>query len=75
MAGHTASNDGDVIGNHGVYEDGDGKVAFGFNDNNKLIMTSSGTSYTPVAVKAHRVFYSKGVFEKLELITDHRELF
>ena len=41
---------------------------------NKIKMTSAGKTIFPVAVQAHRIQFSKGVFRGLKLVTD-RDMF
>lgn len=53
----------------------DGKIDFSASGTNTLKMTSKGTGYFPIAVKAHRLLFDKGVFEKTRLITDTRDIF
>ena len=48
----------------------EGKLDFTMNSQSKLKMVSSGTGYFPIAVKANRVDYDRGIFKKTKLITD-----
>lgn len=47
-----------------------GNIEFTRSKENKIKMSSSGKSIFPVAVQAHRIDYSKGIFRGLQLITD-----
>ena len=52
-----------------------GKLEFSATSSNSLSMKSTGDSYFPVAVKAYRIDYDKGVFNKTTLVTDNRKFF
>lgn len=41
----------------------------------KLKMVSTGNSLFPVAVKADKIDFDRGVFDKIFLVTDRRRLF
>jgi citrate lyase gamma subunit len=43
--------------------------------NRHLVMRSGAATPIPVAVKAHRIIYDRGVFEDLRLVTDNRFFF
>lgn len=53
----------------------DGKLDFTMGSQQKLKMVSGGNSFFPVAVKANRVDFDKGVFKGLSLVTDNRNFF
>lgn len=53
----------------------DGKLEFGMSSAQKLKMVSSGNSFFPVAVKANRLDFNKGVFKAVTLVTDNRNFF
>lgn len=53
----------------------DGKLEFGMSSTQKLRMVSSGNSFFPVAVKANRLDFNKGVFKAVTLVTDNRNFF
>jgi hypothetical protein len=48
----------------------DGKLDFTMNNQTKLKMISIGNSFFPVAVKASRIHFDKGLFTGMNLITD-----
>ena len=53
----------------------DGKLEFTAHSEQKLKMVSSGSSFFPIAVKANRIDFDKGVFKGLALVTDNRNFF
>ena len=53
----------------------DGKLDFSRTDVRELKMVSSGSNAMPIAVKAHRLVFNKGVFKNLRLVTDTMDLF
>lgn len=53
----------------------EGKIDFSTVSTSKLKMISQGTGYFPIAVKAHRLVFDKGIFEKLRFISDTRDIF
>ncbi len=53
----------------------EGKLDFSGQGDTSLRMISGGTGFFPVAVKASRVVFDKGVFKKLILVTDNRNFF
>lgn len=53
----------------------DGKLNFTMNSEQKLKMISKGGSFFPIAVKASRIDFDKGVFSGLTLVTDNRNFF
>lgn len=53
----------------------DGKLEFKSNSHQILKMVSSGNSFFPIAVKANRIDFDKGVFKGLTLVTDNRNFF
>lgn len=53
----------------------DGKLDFSISSQQKLKMVSSGNSFFPIAVKANRLDFDKGVFKGLNLVTDNRNFF
>jgi hypothetical protein len=53
----------------------DGKLNFEMSNQNKLRMLSTGSIYFPIAIKANRIDFDKGVFKKLILFTDNRNFF
>ena len=53
----------------------DGKLDFTRHTNNSLQMVSSGNGSFPIAIKASRIDFDKGVFKKLKLVTDNRNFF
>jgi len=53
----------------------DGKVSFTKTSNNELEMISEGNAPFPIAVKANRIDWDKGEFNKMTLITDNRYYF
>ncbi|UOK41703.1 MULTISPECIES: hypothetical protein [Flavobacterium] len=52
-----------------------GKLEFAANSQQKLKMVSSGTNFFPIAIKANRIDFDKGVFKGLTLVTDNRNFF
>jgi len=52
-----------------------GKLDFTMNSQTKLKMVSSGNIFFPVAVKADRIHFKKGIFKGLNLVSDNRNLF
>ncbi len=52
-----------------------GKAEFNFDSKKKLVMTSEGNSFFPVAVKANRIDWDKGEFAGTKLVTDNRFFF
>lgn len=65
--------DASLIAN--LYDLGEGKLDFSKNDDRVLQMVSNGEAYFPVAVKAHKVDFDRGKFDKLKLISDNRNFF
>jgi hypothetical protein len=53
----------------------DGKLEFSSNSQQKLKMISSGSTFFPIAAKASRIDYDRGVFKGLTLVTDNRNFF
>ena len=53
----------------------DGKLDFSMSSQSKLKMVSGGKSYFPIAVKASRIDFERGVFKRLVLVTDNRNVF
>jgi hypothetical protein len=53
----------------------DGKLDFSISSQQKLKMVSSGSSFFPIAVKANRIDFDKGVFKGINLVTDNRNFF
>jgi hypothetical protein len=53
----------------------DGKLDFAIGSTTKIKMVSSGNSFFPIAVKAHRLDFDRSKFSKLVLVTDSRNLF
>lgn len=53
----------------------DGKLDLKVENEKKIKLTPTGDAPIVVAVKAHRIVFSKGHFKKLELVTDTRDLF
>ena len=53
----------------------DGKLDFSISSQKKLKMVSSGSSFFPIAVKANRIDFDKGVFKGINLVTDNRNFF
>jgi hypothetical protein len=49
----------------------DGKLDFTITSEQKLKMVSSGNSFFPIAVKANRIDFDRGVFKGLRLVTDN----
>lgn len=56
-------------------QDAGGKLDFSVSAQQKLKMVSSGSSFFPIAVKANRIDFDKGVFKGLSLVTDNRNFF
>jgi len=56
-------------------QEADGKLEFTDNSQKKLKMVSSGNRFFPIAIKANRIDYDKGVFKGLTLVTDNRNFF
>ena len=54
---------------------GEGKVDFKLLSNKILELKSEGNTPFPIAVKAHRIDYDKGEFNKMTIITDNRYFF
>ena len=52
-----------------------GDMTFSKLKTNTLKMESSGTDYFPIAVKAHRIDFDKGNFDRTILVTDNRNFF
>jgi hypothetical protein len=52
-----------------------GELNFSKQGSHNLQMVSSGKSFFPIAVKASRIYFDKGHFEKTHLITDNRLFF
>lgn len=52
-----------------------GELNFSKQGSHSLQMVSSGKSFFPIAVKASRVYFDKGHFEKTHLISDNRLFF
>jgi hypothetical protein len=53
----------------------DGKLTYTAKTRQKLKMVSSNTGLFPIAVKANRIDYDKGVFKGIQLVTDKISLF
>lgn len=53
----------------------DGKLEFSSNNQYNIKMTAEAATFFPVAVKANRLAFNRGVFKSLDLITDKREIF
>ncbi|MFP4289327.1 MAG: hypothetical protein ACLFQS_08710 [Bacteroidales bacterium] len=53
----------------------DGKLNFKIAQMQNLKMISSGSNHFPIAVKANRIDFDKGVFKGLKLVTDNRNFF
>jgi hypothetical protein len=53
----------------------DGKLEFTMKSQQKLKMVSSGSNFFPIAVKANRIDFDKGVFQGITLVTDNRNFF
>lgn len=53
----------------------DGKLDFSINTQQKLKMISSGNSFFPIAVKASRIDFDKGLYQRISLVTDTRNFF
>jgi len=56
-------------------KEADGKLDFKRDQTQHLKMVSSGSSHFPIAVKANRLDFDKGVFKGLKLVTDNRNFF
>ena len=54
---------------------GDGKLDFSKNSNSSLKMESSSNRYFPVAIKADRIDFDRGVFDDTKIITDNRRFY
>ena len=54
---------------------GNGKLDFSIKGSQKLKMVSKGNTYFPIAVKANRIDYDKGIFVNTKLVTDNRKFF
>ena len=52
-----------------------GEIEFSKQGSHTLQMISAGKSFFPVAVKASRIYFDKGHFNKTQLITDNRMFF
>ena len=52
-----------------------GELNFSKKDSHTLQMVSTGNFFSPVAVKASRIYFDKGHFDKTDLITDNRMFF
>ncbi|MCL3780710.1 hypothetical protein EMN47_09970 [Prolixibacteraceae bacterium JC049] len=52
-----------------------GKIHIDSKSNKVIQMTANTDKYFPIAVKANRIDFDKGVFDRLNLITDNRTLF
>lgn len=52
-----------------------GKLEFTSNSQQKLKMVSRGGAFFPIAIKANRIDFDKGVFTGLTLVTDDRNFF
>lgn len=53
----------------------EGKVKFSLKGERKLEMISEGNAAFPIAVKANRIHWDKGEFNKMRLVTDNRCFF
>lgn len=53
----------------------DGKLDFTIKSQQKLRMVSNGSNFFPIALKASRIDFDKGVFKGLTLVTDTRNFF
>lgn len=53
----------------------DGKLDLNIENTKKIKLSPTGDAPIVVAVKAHRIVFSKGQFKKLKLVTDTRDLF
>jgi len=49
---------------------GDGKLDFSISNESTLKMVSHGTSFFPIAVKANRIDFDKGEFDRLSLVSN-----
>src|SRR5690606_2802462 len=58
-----------------LYDLGEGKLEFSKQDDHTLEMVSAGESYFPVAVKANKLDFDRGKFDKLKLVSDNRNFF
>ena len=54
---------------------GKGKINLKQTGNHQIVLNSNVDEDFPVAVKAFRMHFAKGIFKKLELVTDNRNLF
>ena len=53
----------------------DGKLDFTKSNQTRLKMISTGSNFFPIAIKASRLHFDGGVYKKMVLVTDNRNLF
>jgi hypothetical protein len=53
----------------------DGKLSFTLSRDRTMRMVSGGKELFPIALKANRIAFDKGVFSGLRLVTDRENLF
>ena len=53
----------------------EGKIDFSSSSTKKLVMTAETGDHYPIAVKASRLNFNKGVFKNHKMITDNRDMF
>jgi hypothetical protein len=58
-----------------LYDLGEGKLEFSKQDEHLLQMVSTGDTYFPIAVKANKMDFDRGKFDKLKLVSDNRNFF
>lgn len=54
---------------------GEGKLTFATKGQNSITMTAGVDAYFPIAVKANRLVFNRGVFKSIPLLTDARNIF
>lgn len=53
----------------------DSSLSFDFTQKNTLIMNAAANKVYPIAVKAHRLYFRYGEFQKMDLVTDSRNFY
>ena len=53
----------------------EGKIDFSSSSTKKLVMTAETGDHYPIAVKASRLNFNKGIFKNHKMITDNRDMF
>jgi len=53
----------------------EGRAVFSHSNDNMLEMTSEGNTYFPIAIQAYRLDWDHGEYDRMNLVTDNRNLF